>query len=605
MKKKQKVGQNTKQTTNQTENQGMWDLLLPVLMIIMVLPWIIHLAVYSCGYADYDWYAMDDSLADFYCYYKSYFLDIIGFFAAIVLAFRMSLYKEKNKAMKVYIPLVIYGFSVILSTIFSMNSQASIQGNFESFESCFVLLSYIILSVYAYQIMEYERDYKIIWYALLGISIAFSVIGLLQVFGYDFMDFQWVQKLIMSKDAFEMYGGELEDTFSKGRVYLTLYNPNYAAIVLAMLFTVVFIMCLTERTKRKKAGYGMLAAVLLVLIWYTYSRASLLAVVAVLCYVVYLQCKSDRMKITGKWMAAAGFSIVLIIGIFVALDSQADFKYLSRIVEENNREPLENLTTEKDGIHITYSGNEYLLWLDGEMLFYKNENTEEIVNALKGEEMALTMEEGAKAIYMDGEEPVIMMYLADTTLHFVKQDNDYFYQTVAGKITKMTEVPAADFHGLEYLGSARGYIWSRVLPLLKDYIFIGSGPDTFAEVFPQHDYAGKIVYSDQPDMVMEKAHNDYLTKWVQTGMISVICIVAFYFALFWQGKAVFKKKEKIESMQCRIGYGCYFACLVYIIASLANDSTLQTAPLFWVFAGIAFSCIKNSKNASKPSTMSS
>ena len=104
---------------------------------------------------------------------------------------------------------------------------------------------------------------------------------------------------------------------------------------------------------------------------------------------------------------------------------------------------------------------------------------------------------------------------------------------------------------------------------------------------------------------MEKAHNDYLTKWVQTGMISVICIVAFYFALFWQGKAVFKKKEKIESMQCRIGYGCYFACLVYIIASLANDSTLQTAPLFWVFAGIAFSCIKNSKNASKPSTMSS
>lgn len=601
MKKQLRAVQNKK--TN--EKQGMWDLLLPILIVIAGLPWIIHLAVYSCGYAGYDWYAVEDVIADFYCYYKSYFLDIVAFLAAVILAFRMSLYKEKNKAMKVYIPFILYGMFVILSTIFSMNFQASIQGNFESFESCFVLLSYIILSVYAYQIMEYERDYKLVLFTIVGISIAFSSIGILQILGYDFMDFQWVQRLIMSKDAFELYGGMLEDTFSKGRVYLTLYNPNYAAIVLAMLFIVMFVMGMTEEQKKKKAVYGFLGAVLFLCMWYTYARASLLAVVAVLCYWIYLQCKSGRMKLSGKKIAAAALTITVVTGVFVVLDYRADFKYLSRIVEENNREPLEAITTESDGVHITYDGKSYLLWLEDEEMYFEDKGEKQVVSAGQGDELSLPMEETAKALYMPGDEHVIMVYLADTTLQFVKQENGYFYQTVGGKITEMTQVPAADFKGLEYLGSARGYIWSRVVPLLKDYIFIGSGPDTFAEVFPQHDYVGKIVYSDQPDMVIEKAHNDYLTKWVQTGLISVICLVVFYCFLIHNGKKTFEEKRVLATMQSRIGYGCYLACLVYIIASLFNDSTLHTSPLFWVFAGIACSCFKNSKKASQPSTMSS
>jgi len=38
----------------------------------------------------------------------------------------------------------------------------------------------------------------------------------------------------------------------------------------------------------------------------------------------------------------------------------------------------------------------------------------------------------------------------------------------------------------------RGYIWSRSLPLLRNTILVGYGPDTFAMNFPQHDIAGKV-----------------------------------------------------------------------------------------------------------------
>lgn len=39
------------------------------------------------------------------------------------------------------------------------------------------------------------------------------------------------------------------------------------------------------------------------------------------------------------------------------------------------------------------------------------------------------------------------------------------------------------------------------------------------------------MYADNPDRVIEKGHNDYLTKWVQTGGLSVVCLMALYFFL--------------------------------------------------------------------------
>ncbi|MBO5373586.1 MAG: O-antigen ligase family protein [Lachnospiraceae bacterium] len=559
------------------KQQGMWDILIPILLVIAVLPWIVRLAIYSCGYSQYDWYSTNDVLTDLYCYYKSYFLDVIGIFAGIILVFRLALYKEKTKNMKIYIPIGIYCVFVLLSTIFSVNTAASLQGNFESFESCLVLFAYSILSVYAYQIMEYERDYKIVWYAIIGISVFFLIVGGFQIFEHDLMDFSWVQRLLMDKEEFDIYAGEIEDAFTGNNVYLTLYNPNYAGIALNMLFAVIFIMCLTEKDKKKKIGYGILAAGVFVLIWFTYSRASLLAVIITVVLTVIFWRREGL---------AFGFAAGLILVIaLIGVDASLDFKYLSRMIDKNNREPLESMVTDEKGIHICYEDENYLLYIENDSLVCTAESKETPLCVEEGEEMTLPMGEDTKAFFY-GEK--IYLYVAENTLTFIRENGTYYYETIHGKVTTMEPIERVDLHGLEYLGSARGYIWSRVLPLLKDYIFIGSGPDTFAEVFPQQDYAGKVVYSDRPDMVIEKGHNDYLTKWIQTGGISFICIVVFYFLFIKEGAGAYANKEKMHN---RIGFGCYLACISYMFTGLFNDSTLQTSPLFWVFAGIALSSI--------------
>lgn len=570
------------------KQQGMWDLLIPVMLIIVVLPLAVRLAIYRCGYSGYDWYSSNDLLTDFYCYYKSYLLDIIGIFAGFVLIFRLVLYREKTKNMRIFIPLAVYCLSVILSTVFSVNPDASLKGNFESFESMIVLIVYIIMALYSYQIMEYERDYKYIWYALLTVSAIFIVIGSFQISGHDLLNYEWAQRLIMTEEQFAAYAGNMENTFTGNNVYLTLYNPNYAGVTLCMLFSVIWTMALSESKKKQRVLYFIFAAGVMTLLWFTYSRASLLAAFLVIIFSGISFAKKSGKK---QLFISAGL-LVLLFSCLVCADASLNFKYLSRMIDQNTREPLTRMVTGEQGIDFTYAGTDYTLCIEDNTLFFRTASGDSPLCADEGTNLALPVEENAYAVFWGDE---IDLYLADNTLTFLKDENGYSYVTPSGNPAQMTEVEAVDFHGLEYLGSARGFIWSRTLPLLDDYLFLGSGPDTFAQSFPQEDYCGKIVYSDRPDMIIEKAHNDYLTKWVQTGGISVFCILIFYIWFIRYGFFAFSGDVPV-SIQTRLGSGCFLACLSFMFTGLFNDSTLQTAPLFWILAGIALSSIYKKKN---------
>ena len=52
---------------------------------------------------------------------------------------------------------------------------------------------------------------------------------------HDLLNYEWVQRLVMPDALFAEYGGAIEDVFTGNNVFLTLYNPNFAAIFLVML----------------------------------------------------------------------------------------------------------------------------------------------------------------------------------------------------------------------------------------------------------------------------------------------------------------------------------------------------------------------------------
>ncbi|MGN0291737.1 MAG: hypothetical protein ACI4C5_07380, partial [Lachnospiraceae bacterium] len=51
----------------------------------------------------------------------------------------------------------------------------------------------------------------------------------------------------------------------------------------------------------------------------------------------------------------------------------------------------------------------------------------------------------------------------------------------------------------------------------------------------------------------------------------------------------FYKKAVLDSYRVRLGMGCFLGCISYMMGSFFNDSTLYTAPVFWIFLGISLS----------------
>ena len=97
-----KTGTKKKQTKQKEKQQGFNDLLIPMLLILCIMPFIVRLALYSCGYAKYPWYSDEDVIMDLYSYYRCYFFEVVAIFTAAVLAFRIGLFPENRKNENIY-----------------------------------------------------------------------------------------------------------------------------------------------------------------------------------------------------------------------------------------------------------------------------------------------------------------------------------------------------------------------------------------------------------------------------------------------------------------------------------------------------------------------
>lgn len=557
------------------------DLLIPVLLMLCVLPFVIHLAEYSCGYAKYPWYSDNDVITDIYSYYRCYFLEVVAVFTLAVLVFRMGLYKEKRKPCKIFIPAAVYSVMALLSTIFSVNISASLAGNFYQFQGIIVLLGYVVLGFYCYQIMEKESDYKTIWYGVIFVAVLMMIVGFFQAAKKDLLDFSWMQKLIMSKEQYEIYGGSIETIFTGNNVFLTLFNPNYASVFLVMFFCVFSVMFYTEKIKWKKILEGIASFGILILIWFTYSRSAIIAILA--AGVIFLALEKEKAGKILKYMIP-GIAVLAVVFFFI--DKGNDFKYLSRLIDEKKETQLEEMITTKEGVELTCQGKEICLSVeDGKPVVSGKDKKSVEIESKEDGEIILGLEQPIHAMV---QEDNLYLWIEEQTFTFGWGEEGYYYLTENGKKDALEKIDKVDFGGLEYLGSGRLYIWSRTIPILNKYLFLGSGPDTFAEVFPQDDYVGKAVYAENPARIMEKPHNDYLLQWVQTGFVSMAAMVVFYILFFRKGFG-FYKKAVLDSYRVRLGMGCFLGCISYMMGSFFNDSTLYTAPVFWIFLGISLS----------------
>jgi O-antigen ligase len=85
-----------------------------------------------------------------------------------------------------------------------------------------------------------------------------------------------------------------------------------------------------------------------------------------------------------------------------------------------------------------------------------------------------------------------------------------------------------------------------------------------------------------------KPHNWYLQQWVENGLLATLCLIGFYLWYMVESIRIYRRVSLKTDMN-RVGFAIFIGTLIYMISGLANDSTVNVAPVYWVMMGLGIS----------------
>lgn len=581
-----------KQRKSDYNESGRNYFLIPIFFVIAIIPFIVKLTYYNPKMSQFPWFVNSDSQPDMFLYYRHWYIIIIAGIMAVIIALKAYYKRYTIKFIPVFIPLSIYALLILGSTIFSKYATYSYIGSFEQFESVFVLLGYCIIAFYSYLFINSEKDLKILIYIMIGAVLCMSVIGISQFVGHDILITKFITHLILPSNA----QGALQSNFEEGRVYLTLYNPNYVGVYASLFVPVLLVLALFVKNVKIiiLSGLGIIGLIISVI-----GSKSLTGFICIIVSFGFLLLFSWRQLIKRIYITLPVVAL-LIISLFV-INSKTDQYIVLKLKNViHNASASFNTTTmdtNKDNVSLTYKGN--ILFVQ----YITNENqTANIVPYDENfQQVECSYDEAANVIQIIDERfsgislgvgstaGVFYIAVDGKQYNFTNQSGDgsYYFYNSSGKWDKMITAPSEIFTGYESFASFRGYIWSRTIPLLKNYIILGSGPDTYTLVYPQNDYLN-LINSGFSDSVLTKPHSMYLQMAVQTGVLSLVVFLLFY-GMYFVSSILIYKKGSYGTLHEKVGVAIFIGTVSYMISGITNDSSVTTAPLFWAVIGIGIS----------------
>jgi O-antigen ligase len=180
---------------------------------------------------------------------------------------------------------------------------------------------------------------------------------------------------------------------------------------------------------------------------------------------------------------------------------------------------------------------------------------------------------------------MVLLFLINMT------EQDHYTQRINSVVTDSYKVATKQSTGHE--GSSRFFIWKESLPLVKEYFWIGSGPDSFEFAFP-NDEKTKAFLGGK---VVDKAHNEYLQIAITLGVPALLIYLSFLTLIL---RRAFQAVRIAEGHEKILLYGLMATIIGYIVQAFFNISTVPVAPIFWSILGITLAkssmVINNGKN---------
>lgn len=577
---------------------------LPLLLIAGFVPLITYAKYIDLtGTTQSLYWTGQQTYLDFFSYWKSRWVMML---TAISIVLYIILYLQKKLPLKdlkqYYIPLGIYAIFVIVSTIFAIDTPTALWGFVDMYQGMFVLLSYVAITFLTINFVNNERDVKLFVNAFLFLMIVEGILGVGQYFGHDFFQTDFGKSLIVPGN---IKVDNLEFSFGPKTIYGTLFNTNFVGSFATLMLPLSIGILLGSKTKKQRIVAGI-AVVLMIFVWIgCNSRAGYLGVAVSALVGVWL----SRKVIRKYWIGFAGLVLVFAL-ILVGLNNATGNLIFNRLKVFNIKEQIETITANsektfkiedivlgKDSFTIKTTIETLNFKIEEDKLFFLDENNTELAITSKGNEITINDKKYAGyKITIAKKYPGVTVKRASRTINFYFTYDGVKLLGSGGRITEPIVAESVKLlNGLEKLASNRGYIWGRTIPLLKNYVIIGSGPDNYPIAFPQDDFLSKANVFYDLNTVVDKPHNLYLQIATNTGMLSLLSILVLSSIYVINGLKVYSKIS-YDSIDKYIGSSCLVAVVGYLAAGIFNDSVVSVAPIFWIILGLGISINIRLKN---------
>lgn len=565
-----------------------------LLFAMVIIPLISRRAVVDVSRYEYGIVRSAQQIADIFSYNKSVAICVVG--TVLLITILMDFFVDNKKVELKKISFVFLGIFFVLnflSALFSPYKYVAFNGISERYEGFLVILSYI---TFCFATIIYTDNLPKVRLMLLGVALSglfVGLIGTMQYFGYDIFKTDLGNRLVLGKGGANL-------SIKLDSVYSTLYNPNCASMFMGMLVPVTLIIALVLPFKNKlKYVFGVSFIVSLITLIGSNSLGGFLGagtglVFAVIIGVIYSIKEKNKKGIIGTLaliiafcflgagMVAANTKIVDKFNVIVAALKNPDIITGSSYYENVTVNGMQaNIITKGGTINIDFTAEP--------PVFLQNNNKVGMTAEDNGYVYAV---EGVAKVKLEAVDNIYSISMIDdygttTSFLFGIIDNKVSVLDKFGNPVDASQpVRTIGFKGMERLGSNRGYIWSRSIPLLLDNIIIGKGPDTFSLEFPQNDVYGKLEFLGNPYVIVDKPHNMFIQIGVNTGLLSLIVFLLLMFVYFINTlKNVFGTSSlSVAGVRLAILAGV----IGYLIGGMTTDSVVSVSPVFWILLGLGF-----------------
>lgn len=582
--------------------------LIPSIIAIGFIPLVMHEHTYRTHLENEDWFAVGNyNATDFFLFWKQWAVIVLAFVCLLLLLIRAKYYKEKLPwEKKEFIPLIIYCIFVFLSACFAKKPLFAWAGGYDMFQSTPAILSYVVLFYYTYSCIK-SMDHVL--YLLRGAKIGITIellICFFQAMGHDPIA-TTVGKILVTNQS---RWSNLDSLTLAKTMYGTVYNTDYLSVYLPVLIPLIASLIIVEKQCWRKI-FNLVLFLLSLIVLAKGPSAALIAMVGAIVIVFIILCTRDKkLLFSGVIMLAciafAAGNIAFGSTGYIRYRISDTWQHSTEIVPDDDEVPIRSIKTgnKKEGITVAFKNGENYRFTfsmaDGKinnLTVWNGDGVLQKLTLVNEENQTYKLTDNIYFLRDDTRmTPCLLLQINGRNFPFVDSDvtgdtgkHGYFLLSTAGRCVKLPQKNKGEVAEVFHNGlwSRRGPIYNRSIPLLKKHIVIGTGADNYIMAYPQRDYILDYYLNGGINSINVKPHSYYLQVWIQEGFIAFAAIMILFITYLCRTIRKYRKitldnSAGVSNIALMIGI------VGYMIAGIANDSTICTAPVFWTVLGLGW-----------------